>query len=172
MIIILMVLTIFCAFLATQTTRLLHATLWLASVSALTATMFYLIGAWKVAVVELSVGAGLVIVLIVFTITLIGDEQQTVDIKRLPLVLIVLMLLFILILTVPLIPLSPSINLSILESELWQTRELDLLVQITLIFVGVLGVLGLLRASNTDEKSETVQVSDKLHPIAERETVS
>ena len=172
MIIILLVLTIFCAFLATQTSRLLHATLWLAGVSALTSTMFYLIGAWKVAVVELSVGAGLVTILVVFAITMIGDEQQTVHIKRLPLALIVLMLLLILILTVPLIPLSPSINLPILDSELWQNRELDLLVQITLIFAGVLGVLGLLRASDTDEKTETVDVSDKLNPIAEREAVS
>jgi len=134
--------------------------------------MFYFIGAWTIAVVELSVGAGLVIVLVVFVITMIGDEQQPVQIKRLPLVLIVFMLLFILILTVPLIPFSSTIDLPMLDSELWQNRELDLLVQITLIFAGVLGVLGLLRASDIDEKTEAVQTSNKIRPTVEREAIS
>lgn len=172
MIIILLALTLFCAFLATQTSQLLNATLWLASVSALTAIMFYLIGAWTVAVVELSVGAGLVTVLVVFAITMIGDEQQTFQIKRLPLAFIVLILLLKLILTVPLIPSIPPVDLPIPDSKLWQNRELDLLAQIALIFASVLGVLGLLRTSDTDEQSETLKASDQLDARQEQEAVS
>ena len=54
--------------------RLLASALWLAGVSALLSILFYRLGAPQVAVIELSVGAGLVTVLFVFAISVAGDE--------------------------------------------------------------------------------------------------
>jgi len=54
------------AILAIRTKRLLISAIWLAVASALTAVMIYLLGAPQIAVIELSVGAGLVTVLFVF----------------------------------------------------------------------------------------------------------
>src|SRR5512133_1206204 len=63
-----------CAVQAVRAPRLLHSALWLAGTSALTALEMYLLGAPEVAVIELSVGAGLVTVLFVFSINIAGEE--------------------------------------------------------------------------------------------------
>lgn len=162
MIIILVLLTLWCAFLATQSSHLIQATLWLAGVSAFTAILFYLIGAWTVAVVELSVGTGLVTVLIVFAITMIGDTRETIAVKRLPLILVLATLILILFFTVPLLSFEP-IETQTLSQNLWQNRELDLLAQIALIFSGVIGVLGLLRTAETRRQasSEPLEQPDR-----------
>jgi len=55
-----------CGVQAIRAKRLLAAALWLAGVSAAVATLMYSLGAYEVAVIELSVGAGLVTVLFVF----------------------------------------------------------------------------------------------------------
>ncbi len=65
---------IVCAIGAIRADRLLVSALWLAGASALVALMMYLLGAPEVAVVELSVGAGLVTVLFVFAINIAGEE--------------------------------------------------------------------------------------------------
>ena len=52
---------------------LIASALWLAGVSALTALVLYLHGAHQVAVIELSVGTGLVTVLFVLAINIAGD---------------------------------------------------------------------------------------------------
>ena len=57
-----------------RTPHLLTAALWLAGVSVLLAVFFYRLGAIQVAVVELSVGAGLVTVMFVFAISMAGEE--------------------------------------------------------------------------------------------------
>ncbi len=63
-----------CAFMAFRTPRLLISALWLAGCSAILSILLYLMGAYQVAVIELSVGAGLVTVLFVFAISIAGDE--------------------------------------------------------------------------------------------------
>ena len=60
----------------------LGLTLWLAAVSALVGLLLYQLGAWEIAVIELSVGAGLVTVLMVFAITMIGDPPATPYVSR------------------------------------------------------------------------------------------
>ncbi len=60
---------------AIRAERLLHSAIWLAGVSALLAIVFYQLGAYQVAVIELSVGAGLVTVLFVFAIGMAGEGR-------------------------------------------------------------------------------------------------
>ena len=138
-----------CAIQAVRAQRLLLSALWLAGASALVALMLYLLGAPEVAVIELSVGAGLVTVLFVFAISISGDE--TVESKAVipwPLVTGMAVLLVGL-LGWYLLPASSQVaeagpvpgSLSVI---LWQSRGLDILVQVVLIFSGVLGLLGLL----------------------------
>src|SRR5512136_2242428 len=59
---------------AIRARRLLTSAIWLAGVSALISVVFFLYGARQVAVIELSVGAGLVTVLFVFAISIAGDD--------------------------------------------------------------------------------------------------
>ncbi len=63
-----------CAIMAIIAKKLLSSAIWLAGTSALVALLIYLLGAPEVAVIELSVGAGLVTVLFVFAINIAGDE--------------------------------------------------------------------------------------------------
>lgn len=166
MLIMLVLLTVWCAFFAIQSSHLLHATLWLAGSGALTAILLYAMGAWTVAIVELSVGTGLVTVLIVFAITMIGNQQESIAVKRFPLAIVLLTLLFVLLFTVPLLSLD-LIEQQTLTQNLWEHRELDMLIQITLIFSGVTDVLGLLRtgATHTHASSQSI----KQHDMKEQE---
>ena len=74
LILLLIVVTVVFAFAAIRAKTLLTSTLWLAGASALLAVVFYLLGAQQTAVIELSVGAGLVTVLLVFAINIAGDD--------------------------------------------------------------------------------------------------
>ena len=65
-----------CAFQALRASHLLPSAIWLAGVSALTAITLYTMGAHEIAVIELSVGAGLVTVLFVFAISIAGDDAM------------------------------------------------------------------------------------------------
>ncbi len=138
---------IFCAVQAVRAERLLISALWLAGVSATLALVFYLLGAYQVAVIELSVGAGLVTVLFVFAISVAGEEA----VSRRPLLprslAWGLVLLAVLLLGWLLLPLetreAPEAEPAF-TTVLWQQRGLDVLVQVVLIFAGVLGLLGLL----------------------------
>lgn len=138
---------IFCAVQAMRATRLLASAVWLAGISALVSIMVYLMGAYQVAVVELSVGAGLVTVLFVFAIN-IASEEQAPQKPLLPawlgaaLGLAVLGLLGWL--ALPLTGLNVPASTEAFSAVFWQTRGMDVLVQIVLIFAVVLGVLGLL----------------------------
>jgi len=123
------------------------SSLWLAALSALLSVVFYLLGAFRVAVIELSVGAGLVTVLLVFAIGVAGEE--TIHVK--PLIprgiswaagLLVIFLLGWFILPLVAAP-APAPEPS-LASLLWNKRALDVLLQVVLIFCGVMGILGLL----------------------------
>jgi uncharacterized MnhB-related membrane protein len=154
--ILIVIATLICAVQAIRVRRLLMSALWLAGASALVSLLIYLLGAPEVAVIELSVGAGLVTVLFVFAINIAGEE--TLPIRRLvprPLawgLLVVCLLLmgwFIL-------PRAGLVN--IVEDKksfaqvVWNLRSLDMLLQVILIFAGVLGVVGLL-AENTPTRA-------------------
>jgi len=137
-----------CAVQAIRSKRLLLSALWLAGASALVALEMYLLGAPEVAVIELSVGAGLVTVLFVFAINIAGEE----DMSALPVVPRPMARIFVLISVV----LLAWMNLEVLglqvavieplyfKTVLWQNRLLDVYLQMVLIFTGVLGVLGIM----------------------------
>ena len=145
-----------CGIQAIRAKRLLAAALWLAGVSASVATLIYSLGAIQVAVIELSVGAGLVTVLFVFAVALAGEEAlsaQTI-VPRLLVLGLVIGLLAVLGLgfseqLAVSSEQSPAANGQLpaandFTTTLWQDRGLDMLVQVGLIFAGVMGVLGLL----------------------------
>jgi len=139
--------TLVFAIQAFRTQRLLSAALWLAGVSALLAMLFYRLGAPQVAVIELSVGAGLVTVLFVFAISVAGDEPVAAP-SLLPWPVAVLLALgaaaLVGWLALPL-PVAEVVAADRpLAEVLWQERGLDMLGQVVIIFCGVLGMLGLL----------------------------
>jgi uncharacterized MnhB-related membrane protein len=145
--IILVLGAIICAFRAMTEARILSSTIYLACVSAAVAMMLYLLGAYQVAVIELSVGAGLVTVLLVYAISVVGDDASDPG---------------------PVIPRPVAVGLTLLTAvmlgymayslpakgltgrfpplvkALWEQRVLDVWIQMVLIFAGVLGILGLL----------------------------
>jgi Predicted subunit of the Multisubunit Na+/H+ antiporter len=146
------------AILAISSKRLLVSAIWLAVTSALAALMFYLLGAVQVAVIELSVGAGLVTVLFVFAINISGEEAmdyKPVMPRPLALGLILIAVGLTAYLTIRggglTLILKPS---SDTPSILWSDRYLDILLQIALIFSGVLGVLGLLSEGKPEPQKE------------------
>lgn len=71
---LLIVAQLFYAYRAIIAKRVLSATLYLAGTSAIVSTILYQLGAYQVAVIELSVGAGLVTVLLVYAVSVVGDD--------------------------------------------------------------------------------------------------
>jgi uncharacterized MnhB-related membrane protein len=152
---LLMVAVLICAIQAMRAKRLLHSAIWLAGVSALLAVVFYQLGAHQVAVIELSVGAGLVTVLFAFAIGIAGEDQIPLN-PIIPRVVIWgLVLAAIALIGWQAIPFAREAFLppaeqaaaaaeAPIQAVIWEQRQLDLLVQIVLIFSGVLGMLGLL----------------------------
>jgi len=149
LILLLIVLLVVFAFQAIRAGKLLSSTLWLAGTSAILSLIFYLLEARQVAVIELSVGAGLVTVLFVIAINIAGDEP--IESRSIPprLVAAGLALVFFFLMGWYVLPM-PSLTVMAAGTEsslgivLWQQRGLDVLVQAVLIFSGVLGLLGLL----------------------------
>ena len=144
----LLIVAVFCAYRAMTAARILTATLYLACVSACVSAVLYLLGAQQVAVIELSVGAGLVTVLLVYALSVVGEDA--LDFKSIvwqPLALVVAagVIVALLGLAYPMLKAGgTSGGPSGLETVLWQQRVLDVWIQIALIFAGVLGILGLL----------------------------
>jgi len=144
---------VICAMLALRAAHLLLGVLWLAASSALLAVFLYLFGAREIAVIELSVGAGLVTVLMVLALNLAGEispEPHALVPRPLALGLIVLLVVFLFWLSYPVnsnISVAPSFTEASFAVTLWQQRSLDILVQVALIFAGMVGVLGLLAES-------------------------
>jgi NADH:ubiquinone oxidoreductase subunit 6 (subunit J) len=158
---------LFCAIQAIRAARLLTAALWLAGVSAFLAIFLFAIGAPEISVIELSVGTGLVTVLLVFAISLTGesDAGAPAPVPR-PLAwgLTILLLLTLGWLTVPwLMPRPPARQYSF-ASVLWQQRGLDVLVQVMLIFTGALGILHVL--SDARDRTEPQPVIEHTVPAA------
>jgi uncharacterized MnhB-related membrane protein len=138
---------VICAAGAIAAKRLLASALWLAGASAAVAIAIYALGAPEVAVIELSVGAGLVTVLFVFAINLTGDEalQMRPAVPR-PLAwgMIAIAVSLLAWLDIPRALIVPVPLVPGFADAVWQQRGLDVLLQVALIFAGVLGVLGLL----------------------------
>ncbi len=138
---------VYCAYRAIVAKRILSATIYLACISALVSATLYLLGAAQVAVMELSVGAGLVTVLLVYALSVVGDDAMdpaSVIPKPLAFVLVGLVAILLGWMVFPTIQKNvASVSLDLVDT-LWQNRVLDVWIQITLIFSGVMGVLGLL----------------------------
>jgi len=138
---------VLCAIEALRSERLLASAIWLAGVSALSAILFYLLGAREVAVVELSVGVGLVTVLFVFAINIAGDEPSRLQPALMQTLIWLASLTAAALLGWMAFP-GPAVRSPVLEPSfqaiLWDQRGLDVILQIVLIFSGALGVLGLL----------------------------
>jgi uncharacterized MnhB-related membrane protein len=152
LILLLIVVAVVFAFNAIRAGKLLTSTLWLAGTSAILSVVFYILGALQVAVIELSVGAGLVTVLFVIAINIAGDEP--IEARPVPprSLVVGLVLGFIFLLGWYILPtlsrlVTPAGTESAFGIVLWQQRGLDVLVQSVLIFSGVLGLLGLLAES-------------------------
>jgi len=136
--IVLTVLTLFCAVNALRANSLLSA-----------AIFIYSLGAPETAVIELSVGAGLVTVIFVFAISVAGEEAISVpSLIRRPVAwaiggITILLLGSFLWPIVELAP-TPSAPAATFGIVFWEQRGLDALAQIVLIFVGALTLLSLL----------------------------
>jgi len=159
--------TLACAFLAIRENKLLVSALWLALTSALVSWLMYRLGAAEVAVVELSVGAGLVTVLFVFAINITGGEK-TEDKVPLPrplawiaVVLSGLMLAWMILPSMQLERFSAVLGqegelAGLFRSVIWQDRSVDSILQVVLIFSAVLAILGLIGKEHNNEPSENI----------------
>lgn len=147
-----------CAVLAISAKRLLGSAIWLAVTSALVALMMYLLGAAQLAVIELSVGAGLVTVLFVFAINISGEEPlNLLPVMPKPLAWGLVVIAVGLMAYLFISGTGLSTNLGAITTQatiLWDERYLDFLLQIALVFCGVLGVLGLLSGGKPDVQKE------------------
>jgi NADH:ubiquinone oxidoreductase subunit 6 (subunit J) len=149
---------LFCGARAIGSARLQTSAIWLAGASAFTALLLYLLGAALLAVIELSVGAGLVTVLVVLAISISGEDAfvaRSVVPKPLALLLVLAALVALAWLAAPPAPPSNAPDASF-PNLLWSERGLDVLAQLVLIFAGVLGVVHLIgqaRASVQESKA-------------------
>jgi NADH:ubiquinone oxidoreductase subunit 6 (subunit J) len=132
---------------AIRAPRLINSALWLAGASALVALLLFLAGAQTAAVIELSVGAGLVTVLFAFAISISGEDLidlRSIVSRPLGALLVVLAVGLLLWLTQPAGASAALVAEPGVSETIWEVRGLDILVQVALIFAGVLGLLGLL----------------------------
>jgi NADH:ubiquinone oxidoreductase subunit 6 (subunit J) len=139
--------TVLFAFLAIRAKRLLSSALWLAVASSLLAVIFYFMGAQLIAVFELSIGAGLVTVLFVFAISIAGEEEgdwRSLVPKSLAFGATLSMSLLLGWFLLPASNAQPQILEPSISDVIWEQRSLDVLLQIAIIFSGVIGLLGLL----------------------------
>jgi uncharacterized MnhB-related membrane protein len=140
--------TLVCAVQAIRSNRLLISAIWLAGASALTALIMYLLGAQQVAVIELSVGAGLVTVLFVFAINISGEEVfKPARLVPKPLALAIALLVAVLVIGFTYgnwVSVQVCVEYFPFNTTLWEVRGIDIVLQGLLIFAGVLAVLGLM----------------------------
>ena len=151
--------TLGCAFQAVRGARLLVAALWLAGASALTALLMFRLGAPEVAVIELSVGAGLVTVLFVFAINIAGEEPAVALRSLVPAPLALIVTLGAVGLGAVMALPNMRVESAIVQPErfakvLWEQRGLDVLLQVVLLIGGVLAVIGLLTQGRAHARKE------------------
>jgi NADH:ubiquinone oxidoreductase subunit 6 (subunit J) len=158
-----------CAFMAFRTPRLLISALWLAGCSAILSILLYLSGAYQVAVIELSVGAGLVTVLFVFAISIAGDETiETHSIIPKPIAFVIALVAIVLLgfMTISSLVSLPATTEASFSEIVWQQRGLDMLVQSGLMFAAVVGLMGLLAEVKAPAHEQQV-VKAKEPPIGQ-----
>lgn len=151
---------VFCAYRAIVAKRILSATIYLACVSALVSVVIYLLGAAQVAVMELSVGAGLVTVLLVYALSVVGDDAldpASVIPKPLAFAVVGGVIVLLGLMVYPATQRTLENGATSLANVLWQNRILDVWIQIALIFSGVMGVLGLLSEQTGSTHKELPQ---------------
>jgi NADH:ubiquinone oxidoreductase subunit 6 (subunit J) len=144
---VLVTLLFFCAIQALLSSRLLVSAIYLAGTSILLSIIFFLLDAYQVAVIELSVGAGLVTVLLVFAINVAGEEfRENIPVVPKPLSwgLVLCSIILFGIFVLPIGSQPSEVIEEAFTSQLWKHRAVDVLVQVVLIFTGALGALGLL----------------------------
>jgi len=151
---------VICSILSIRAKLLLVGALWLAVTSAVVAALLYGLGAHEIAVIELSVGAGLVTVLFVFAISLMGGASSfpaSIIPKPLAygLALVCALLLGLMVLPAANVTEPTASSLSLFTHTLWEDRGLDMLVQIVLIFAGVLSILNLLATVRRPVETKT-----------------
>lgn len=157
---LMVVATALCAFMAIRARHLIMAALWLAGASALVSIVLYASGAHIAAVIELSVGAGLVTVLFVFAISIAGDDalhsREFVSNST----AITLMLVFLGLLGWMVLPVHTTqavVDKVPFADVLWHDRALDTLAQLILIFTGVLCLLGLMTEDKTPIQAAEIE---------------
>ena len=151
--VLLLLLAGLCAGMAVRT-RPLHAALWLAALSAVVSILFYRMGAPELAVVELSVGAGLITVLLAFAISMAEDEAMPAALIPRPFawLLVVVAGGALLWLLLPALPAARQIaSDDPFIVQIWDNRALDLALQIVVVLTGVMGVLSLLGETRAPE---------------------
>jgi uncharacterized MnhB-related membrane protein len=144
---VLILLSIYCGIQALCSSRLLISAIYLAETSIFLSILFFLLGAHQVAVIELSVGAGLVTILLVFAINIAGEdfkENMLVIPKPLSWGLVLSSVILLGIFVLPIDHQQYGALEESFTSQLWGSRAVDVLVQVVLIFTGALGALGLL----------------------------
>jgi len=142
-----------CAGMAVRA-RPLHAALWLAALSALIAIVLYRLGAPEVAVIELSVGAGLITVLFAFAISMAEDEAMPAPLVPRPFAWLLVAVAggALLWLLLPALPAARQIaSDDPFIVQIWDNRALDLALQIVVVLTGVMGVLSLLGETRAPE---------------------
>lgn len=160
-------LALFLAIMAIQSQKLLTSALFLAGVSIGVSILFYILGCPQVGVIELNVGAGLVTVLFVFSINFIGEESPSNrSIVPTGIALLVLSALAILLILSTKPPVSISQHAQEAQptfaSILWESRNLDVLLQIFIFFAGVMGLLGLLAEAKPPlDGAAAAEISEK-----------
>ena len=147
---------ILCAYRMIVSTRILVSTIYLACMSAMVSIMLYMLGGTQVAAVELSVGAGLVTVLLVYAISVVGDDAldpASIVPKPLALITVLASAVLLALLAVPVwIDTEPALAVS-MQVVLWEERVLDLWIQMVLIISGVMGMLGILAEGKSRQRS-------------------
>ncbi len=152
------------AFRALRAERILFSTFYLACVRALTAVLLYHLGAHQVAVIELSVGAGLVTVLLLYAISVVGTDAADVG-QAIPWPVaagvgaLTAVLLGWMVMTMPSKPILAMVPP--LVRTLWDQRVLDVWIQMVLIFAGVLGILGLLAEGRSAKHAAGVRRAER-----------
>ena len=142
-----------CAGMAVRA-RPLHAALWLAALSALIAIVLYRLGAPEVAVIELSVGAGLITVLFAVAISMAEDEAMPAPLVPRPFAWLLVAVAggALLWLLLPALPAARQIaSDDPFIVQIWDNRAIDLALQIVVVLTGVMGVLSLLGETRAPE---------------------
>jgi len=139
---------------------LLYGAAALAAASVILSIVLFRFGANVAAAFELSVCAGLITVLFVATVSLTKDSDQKTE-ARLPVLFLVPMVAlfagvsyFLVSWLAGALPAPPPAQALTFQEAFWGQRTTDLLGQISLVLVGVFGLLAILRAKSAGRHND------------------